>query len=91
MYRGVNRQHGGKWRAQICVLNDKVECLGTFPTEVGAAEAYDTAARRLGKPTNFRSLPSDQGCLPGMVLPYGSRCAIACDTANYLTMGDSFH
>ena len=26
-----------------------------------------------------------------MVLPYGSRCAIACDIANYLTMGDSFH
>ena len=58
-----------------------------------AAQAGSTVAsgeRRSGSLTTS-SNPSDQGCLPGMVLPYGSRCAIACDIANYLTMGDSFH
>ncbi len=42
-----------KWIAQIKV-NGKVEFLGSFDTDVLAAEAYDARARGLGRECNFR-------------------------------------
>lgn len=45
-YRGVVRQHSGKWGAQVCKNNQRI-WLGSFCTEVEAAEAYDIAAQSL--------------------------------------------
>lgn len=42
-----------KWIAQIKVQG-KVEFLGSFDTDVLAAEAYDARARGLGRECNFR-------------------------------------
>jgi RAV-like factor len=56
-YRGVVAQQSGKWGAQI-YKNDERIWLGTFCSEVEAAQAYDLAARCLHQThavTNFGS------------------------------------
>lgn len=61
-YRGVVAQQSGKWGAQIYKKDERI-WLGTFCTEVEAAETYDLAARCLHGThavTNFNlSLQSD--------------------------------
>ncbi|KAJ4807281.1 AP2/B3 transcription factor family protein [Rhynchospora pubera] len=54
-YRGVVAQQSGKWGAQIYKKNERI-WLGTFCTEVEAAQTYDLAARCLHETnavTNF--------------------------------------
>jgi hypothetical protein len=46
IYKGVTDGRGGRWRALIGAAGIQ-RYLGTFPTEVAAAEAYDAAAREL--------------------------------------------
>lgn len=56
IYRGVFRTSNGKrWRAKISFEN-KSRAIGTFDSEIEAAQAYDFAARELFGPmarTNF--------------------------------------
>jgi len=46
-FKGVNSSHEGKWEARIRVGNGKRIRLGTFTTEIEAAEAYKSAAETL--------------------------------------------
>jgi hypothetical protein len=45
-FKGVRRNADGRWEARIAVNNTRVN-IGTFPTELAAALAYDDAARKL--------------------------------------------
>jgi len=59
-YRGVRRGKGKEtWRASIGV-NGKRHYLGTFESVTAAAEAYDTAAKRLHGPFASLNFPKHQ-------------------------------
>lgn len=51
-YIGVTR-NAGSWKAQIKIGRGKVLSIGTFPSELEAAQAYDEEARPRGRKVNF--------------------------------------
>jgi hypothetical protein len=57
-FRGVTLINSGKYVARIWAEGRK-QHLGVFETAEEAAQAYDAAARKLGKPTNTLNFPED--------------------------------
>ena len=53
-YKGVSEPKPGKFKATICDRGQHV--LGTFPTALAAARAYDREARLRGKEPNRRDV-----------------------------------
>ena len=58
-YTGVHRQRG-RWVAQIYVQG-KTAIIGSFPSEIDAAKAFDARARQVGRLKNLNFPAADDG------------------------------
>ncbi len=81
-FRGIDVHHTGKFRARI-YLKGRWKYLGVYATPAQAAQAYDAAARRIGR-TNFNvPNPDEQKILFVPPPPAAGRCRHGHDLSKY--------